>query len=63
MVGGPLTNSVAVSRRGSSLYLSYQLLGAAGRTYSRIDLDRSKPPEWTAYRGDTKVGSGKFEFG
>ena len=32
-VGGPLTNSVTVGRRGRALNLSYQLLGAGGETY------------------------------
>lgn len=63
VVGGPLTNSVTVSRQGSGLYLGYQLLGLGGRTYARINPDQTKPPEWTAFRSDQKVGSGKFEFG
>ena len=63
VVGGPLTNSVEVSRRGASLSLSYALIGAGGQKYALVGQDRSRPPEWTAYRGDAKVGSGKFEFG
>lgn len=62
-VGGPLTNSVAVTRRGPSLNLSYQLLGAGGCTYTSANVDRSKPPEFVAFSGGSKVGSGKFEFG
>jgi hypothetical protein len=63
LVGGPLTNSVSVTRRGSGLYLSYQLLGLGGDTYTRKDPDRTKPPEFTAVQDGKKIGSGKFEFG
>ena len=60
--GGPLTNSVSVSRRGKYLALNYQLLGVGG-AYQLVDQDRSHPPEFTIYQGDKKVASGKFEFG
>ncbi len=60
--GGPLTNSVAVSRRGKYLALNYQLLGAGG-PYQFVNQDRSHPPEFAVYHGDKKVASGKFEFG
>jgi hypothetical protein len=59
--GGPLTNSVALSRQGASLSLSYQLLGADGGRY-RL-LGPRKEPEFAIYRADKKVASGKFEFG
>ena len=62
-MGGPLTNSVSVTRRGSSLNLSYQLVGAGGRTYTSSSVDRTKPPEFVAFSGGRNVGSGKFEFG
>jgi hypothetical protein len=60
--GGPLTNSVSVSRRGKNLALNYQLVGAGG-AYQMANQDRSHPPEFTIYQGDKKVASGKFEFG
>ncbi len=60
--GGPLTNSVSISRRGKYLSLNYQLVGAGG-PYQFVNQDRSHPPEFTVYQGDKKVGSGKFEFG
>ncbi len=60
--GGPLTNSVAVSRRGKDLSLSYQLVGAGG-VYQMMKQDRTHPPEFTVYRGDKKLASGKFQFG
>ena len=59
--GGPLTNSVTLSRQGASLSLSYQLLGADGGRY-RL-LGPRKEPEFAIYRADKKVASGKFEFG
>jgi hypothetical protein len=61
-MGGPLTNSVTVSRQGRKLSLNYQLLGAGG-AYQLVNQDRLHPPEFTVYEGDKKVASGKFEFG
>jgi hypothetical protein len=61
-VGGPLTNSVSLNRRGKNLALNYQLVGAGG-SYQLMNQDRSHPPEFTIYLGDKKVKSGKFEFG
>lgn len=60
--GGPLTNSVSISRQGKNLRLNYQLLGAGG-VYQLVSQDRSHPPEFTIYQSDKKVASGKFEFG
>lgn len=62
-VGGPLTNSVSVTRHGSDLRLNYQLLGAGGQTYQLANVDRSKPPEFAIYHDGTKLASGNFEFG
>jgi hypothetical protein len=61
--GGPLKNSVSISRHGKSLRFNYQLLGAGGDVYQLARVDRSKPPEFAVYRGDRKIASGKFEFG
>jgi len=61
--GGPLTNSVSISRQGKSLRFDYQLLGAGGEVYQLARVDRSQPPEFAVYRGDRKIASGKFEFG
>jgi hypothetical protein len=60
--GGPLTNSVAIERRGRNLTMLYRLAGAGG-AYQMVQQDRSQPPEFTLYQGDKKVGAGKFEFG
>ncbi len=63
--GGPLTNSVAVTRRGRSLAMNYRLLGAQGEAY-QLEGPR-KQPEFTIYRpgknGDKKLASGAFQFG
>ncbi len=61
--GGPLTNSVIISRRGKYLDLRYQLLGADRATYLRLGQDRTKPPTFAIYQGGRKIASGKFEFG
>jgi hypothetical protein len=61
-VGGPLTNSVVVSKRGRYLALNYRLVGVDG-AYELANLDRSHPPEFAAYLGDKKIGSGKFQYG
>jgi hypothetical protein len=60
-VGGPLTNSVGVSRHGRALNLSYQLVGAGGEAYQL--LGARQQPEFAAYRDGKKIASGKFEFG
>jgi hypothetical protein len=60
--GGPLTNSVSIRTSGRHLLLNYQLVGAAG-IYVLDSMDGLHPPEFTVYRGEKKVGSGKSEFG
>jgi hypothetical protein len=62
LAGGPLTNSVTLSRHGRNLLLNYQLVGAAGK-YSLDSIARSHQPEFSIYQGDRKIASGKFEFG
>ena len=62
-LGGPLTNLVILNRSGRKLQMYYQLRGADGRAYRLAQVDRTKPPEFTVYRGGKKVLSGKFEFG
>jgi len=61
--GGPLTNSVSISRHGKDLRLNYQLLGAGGEAYQLARVDRSQPPEFAVYKGDKKIASGKFAYG
>jgi hypothetical protein len=61
--GGPLTNSVQVTRHGQNLRLDYRLLGAGGQAYQMATVNRSKPPDFAIYKGDKQIASGKFEFG
>ena len=61
-VGGPLTNSVALSRQGRRLAMSYQVVGAGG-AYRMLNVDLAHPPEFTVYKGDKKLASGQFQFG
>lgn len=61
--GGPLTNSIAVTRRGGNLLLNYQLLGLGGEAYQLAARDYSKPPEFTVFSGEKQIATGKFEFG
>jgi len=63
VLGGPLTNSVTLTRQGRKLRMDYRLVGADGGSYRLTQEDRAKPPEFTVYRGGKKVESGKFEFG
>jgi hypothetical protein len=62
-VGGPLTNSVAITRQPQDLILNYQLIGAGGETYRLANRDSAHPPEFAIYQGDRQIASGKFEFG
>jgi hypothetical protein len=62
-VGGPLTNSATVDKRGSQLSLNYKLLGLGGEPYEFRDDSRDTPPRYTIYEGDRKVASGNFEYG
>jgi hypothetical protein len=62
-VGGPLTNSVIVSRHGHDLRLDYRLVGAGGEIYQLANQNRSQPPEFAAYKGDRKIASDKFAYG
>lgn len=61
--GGPLTNCVAITGRGRSLYLSYRLAGADGAEYHLARQDRTRPPQFAVFQGDRQIASGKFEFG
>jgi hypothetical protein len=61
--GGPLTNSVVVSRHGQDLRLDYRLVGADGETYQLANQNRSQSPEFAVYQGDRKIASGKFAYG
>jgi hypothetical protein len=63
VLGGPLTNSVVLTRFGRKLQMNYQLKGADGGSYHLAQQDFRKPPEFTVYYGGKKALTGKFEFG
>ena len=60
-MGAPLTQTITVNRKGKILQLGYGLHGIGGEEYTSSD--RSNPPEFAVYKGETKVGGSKFEFG
>lgn len=62
-IGGPLTNSVNLTRQGQDLYMDYRLVGVGGLTYQLANHDYAHPPEFAIYKADKKIASGKFEFG
>ncbi|MGO8698540.1 MAG: hypothetical protein ACLQVY_12565 [Limisphaerales bacterium] len=59
--GGPLTNRVIVNREGRDLRFDYRLIGANEQPYKFVGLVQQ--PEWSVFRGEKKIASGKFEFG
>jgi len=62
-IGGPLTNSVQITRVGQDLRLNYRLLCGDGREYQLANLNRAKPPKFTVYKGGRAIATGDFEFG
>lgn len=63
VLGGPLTNSVTLTRQGRRLNMNYRLVGADGGAYWLLQPGDPKPPEFAVYRGGKKVLSGMFAFG
>ena len=64
-MGGPLTNSISVTRHGRDLKFTYRLIGAGGGDYKLWEYwrRRDSPPQFAIDRWERKIGSGKFEFG
>jgi hypothetical protein len=62
-IGGPLTNSVTVTRHGQDMQLAYRLLGAGGQTYQVASINRAQPPQFAVLKGGRQIASGNFEFG
>ncbi len=60
-IGAPLTQTITVARKGKILQLGYGLHGIGKEKYTPNN--RSNPPKFAVYKGDKKVGGGKFEFG
>jgi hypothetical protein len=63
VLGGPLTNSVTLTRLGRRLRMDYKLVGADGGFYRMAQSGSIKPPEFTVYHDGKKVLSGMFVFG
>lgn len=62
--GAPLTPKVSVKRTGRVLAIDYELVDAAGRTYTPGTADRrAKPPTFTVLKNGQTIGSGTFEYG
>jgi len=65
-MGGPLTNSIRVTRYGRDVNLTYRLIGAGGGDYKLWEYwrtHRGSAPQFAIYQGAKELGSGKFEFG
>lgn len=62
-VGGPLTNSVSVTRRGRVLQMEYDLVGYGGKQYKLVSTNQVKEPEFEIYKGNRRIAHGKFRFG
>jgi len=65
-MGGPLTNSISVTRHGQDLKFTYRLIGAGGGDYKLWEYwrtHRDSPPQFSIYQGERKIASDKFEFG
>jgi hypothetical protein len=61
--GGPLTNTVTITRRGKYLSFDYRLVGSGSNTFRLGSDDRTNPPEVEVYHGGRKIASGKFAYG
>jgi hypothetical protein len=61
--GGPLTNSVTIQRRGQSMVLNYQLIGAGGELYRPQIQSSGEAPQFAIYSGEQLLEAGHFEFG
>jgi hypothetical protein len=63
VLGGPLTNSVTLTRYSRKLNMNYRLVGADGGAYRLAQQGAATPPDFTVYKGGKKVLSGIFAFG
>lgn len=59
--GAPLKQVIETARRGKFLILNYKLIGIDGQNYIRTNID--KKPEFSVYKGNKLIGSGKFQYG
>lgn len=58
--GGPLQQTVTITRQGRTLILGYGLQGIGGEQYTPRSAAQA---EFSVYRGDTAIASGNFEYG
>ena len=61
--GGPLNQTVDITRYGSRLSLNYRLEGVDGERYSRMDQTSASKPRVVITRNGKQVASGTFEYG
>lgn len=61
--GAPLEQKVKVDRQGNFLVLRYELVGTGQEQYRRRPRGSDKPPQFTVYKGDKRIGGGSFEYG
>lgn len=62
-LGGPLNNTVGVTRSGRTLHFEYRLEGIGGEIYDDYSEDSDEEPELIVYKDGQKVTSGTFEYG
>ncbi|MFC1760626.1 hypothetical protein ACFL6U_00930 [Planctomycetota bacterium] len=62
-VGGPLTPSVDITRKGRQLVLAYKRVGRGGEIYEDLSSARLTPPKFTVYHGKKVFHTGTFEYG
>lgn len=60
--GGPLRQTIDVTRQGRTLVLNYRLLGIGGEQYTSPK-QPDKRATFTVYRGDKAIATGAFEYG
>lgn len=59
----PLNHTVRIERMGSYLKLDYELIGADGKKHDLWGISEHPELTFSVYRGDARVGVGKFEYG
>ncbi|HSV98865.1 MAG TPA: hypothetical protein VLI39_01740 [Sedimentisphaerales bacterium] len=59
----PLNHTVRIERIGSYLKFDYELIGADGKKHDLWGISEHPELTFSVYRGDARVGIGKFEFG
>ncbi len=62
--GKPLDNTVEVGINGCYITLEYKLLDTLGKAHENSGLfERGQKPTFEIYKGNLKLGTGKFEYG